>query len=121
MKDERPEKLRILIIEERSHEPELAEGHQGMKEIAVDAWSDQRGAVTGHPIDHHALDIVLLDSFHDLCEMDIDIQFLRAIEQDMDNAGVDLLLQIQAKGLGIADDLRRVLIQRDQQSSLLSA
>src|SRR6476620_1687289 len=90
-----------------------------MNEIAVHALLNQRGAVTGHAIDHHALYIVLLDSFHDGCEMDVDVQLLRALEQHMDKTGVDLLLQVQANRLGVADNLGRVLIQRNQQSTLL--
>src|SRR5207249_7002754 len=48
----------------------------------------------------------------------IDVQLLRGLVEDLDGAGVDVLAQVEAEGLGIAQDLCRMLIQGDQQAAL---
>ena len=89
-----------------------------MEKVTVDALLDQRSAVAGHAIDYHPLDVLFLDNFDDLCEMYVDVQLLRAFKQHLDGAVLDLFAQIQAKSFGIADNLRRVLIEGDQQAAL---
>ena len=49
--------------------------------------------------------------FNNLRVMNIEIQFLRALEQNVNFAGVDLLLQVQADAFGVANNLGRVLIE----------
>src|SRR5207249_10273315 len=48
----------------------------------------------------------------------IDVQLLRGLVEDLHGAGVDVLAQVEAEGLGIAQDLCRMFIQGDQQAAL---
>ena len=54
----------------------------------------------------------------DAVKVDIDLQLLRVLVEELDGAGVDVLLQIEAEGLGITQELGRMLIQGHQQTAL---
>src|SRR5882762_5208853 len=112
-----PEKLRVLIIEESRHQTLFAIGHYGVEEIAVHADFSDRSAITCHPINHHPLHVMLLDKLYDARVVCINVQFLRTLEHDPNGSVGDLLFQVQPQSLSITDDLRRVLIERDEQAS----
>lgn len=114
-----PEELGIFVIKECGHQPVLAVGYQRVKKVAVHGDFAEGGAITGHTINHQALNVMLLNDIDDSGVVGIDIQLLRTLEIDMKHARSHLFVQVQADGLGIADDLLRVLIKRNQQSPSL--
>src|ERR1039457_245087 len=111
-----PQELWILIIEESSHQTLLAIGHHGMEEIAVHADFSDGGAITCHPINHQPLYVMLLDNVNNASIVCVNVQLLRTLEQNLDGSGGDLLFQVKPQSLSVADNLRRVLIQGDEQS-----
>src|SRR5437867_536980 len=96
----------------------LAVIHQGMEEVAIQPLVSDGSAVTGHAIDQQPLNLVLLNDPDDASKVDVDLQFLGALEENVNGASLDLAFQIEAEGLRIAQDLRRMLIEGNQQASL---
>src|SRR5471030_3227899 len=92
-------------------------GHQSVDEIAVQRLIPDSVAITRHAINEQPLYLVLLDSSDDEIKVSINLQLLRRIVENMDIPRVNLLFQIEAEGLGIAQNLCRVLIQGDQQAA----
>src|ERR1700681_1653488 len=90
-------------------------GHDGVEEITVHAHFSDGSAVTCHSVNHHPLYVMLLDKPDNASVVGINVQLLRTLEHDLDGSVGHLLFQVQSQSLSIANDLRRVLIQGDEQ------
>ena len=88
-----------------------------MDEIAVQRLIPDGVAITRHAVNEQPLYLVLLNSPDDEIKVSINLQLLRRIVENLDIPRVNLLFQIEVQGLGIAQDLCRVLIQGDQQAA----
>ena len=84
-----------------------------MAEIAIQALVLDRGAIARHAVDQEPFNFVLFNGLNNHVKVSIQVQFLRAFEVNFDCAGIHLSLQVEAQCLCIANDLRRVLVERD--------
>src|SRR2546425_639252 len=97
----------------------LHEGDKRVEEVPKHTLRrPQRRAIGGQAVNHHAFGLEVLHETLDLREVTIDLDLLRRIVLHLHQAAGDGPVEIDADGAGIARDLRRRLVETEDDTAL---
>src|SRR5690242_2990382 len=95
---------------------------QRMEEIAKKpALRAQGGTIGRQTVDHDTLGLERANFLFNVMKMPIKLQLLRRFVPDIHHSSIDFLLKLETNAVGIADYLRRRLVEREHETTLTMA